>query len=64
MSPSYSPVIVETRMSDYGYWVVTISTAPWRRLSVMICSVGITREQAATDALAALSGVTARKVYQ
>jgi hypothetical protein len=63
MSPQYEPIIADTRMSDYGYWVVTISVKPWQRLSVMICSVGITREQAGTDALATISGIPVRKVH-
>lgn len=37
---------LETRMSDYGYWVVTVGCAPALRMSIMVCRVGITREQA------------------
>lgn len=62
MSHSYKPIVVDVRMSDYGYWVVTISTAPWQRISIMVTSVGITREQAGNDALLALTGIPARKV--
>jgi len=63
MSHSYQPIIVDTRMSDYGYWVVTISAAPWRRMSIMICSAGITRDQAEHDALLSYTGISARRVH-
>lgn len=64
MSPNYKPIVVDIRMSDYGYWVVTISADPTHRVSVMICSVGITREQAGNDALLTIAGTSARKAHQ
>lgn len=48
----YSPIVISTRMSDYGYWVVDISASPGRVLSVMICETGITPERAEQLALA------------
>jgi hypothetical protein len=47
----YDPIPIDVRMSDYGYWVVTLSLAPGLRLSVMICSVGISPERATELAL-------------
>jgi hypothetical protein len=52
MPRAYKPVIIDVRMSDYGYWLVKISTAPGRRMSVMIARVGITPDEAARLALA------------
>lgn len=46
MAPNYAPLTLGARMSDYGYWVVTVSVAPGLRLEVMICKVGITQQQA------------------
>jgi hypothetical protein len=60
-SHNYAPIIADVRMSDYGYWVVTISVSPTQRMSVMVCSVGITRDEASTDALVSLMGVKVRK---
>lgn len=54
--PKYTKLVVlDTRMSDYGYWVVTIGCASARRISIMVCQVGITPMQAAE---LATSGVT------
>jgi len=33
-------------MSDYGYWVIDVSVAPDKTVSVMIAQTGITPEQA------------------
>lgn len=51
----YKPIVVDTRMSDYGYWIVTISVAPARRVSVMLAGVGITPDAARQAALTSLS---------
>lgn len=51
LSYSYEHLISDVRMSDYGYWVVTVAVSPWQRMSIMICSVGISPEQAIADAL-------------
>lgn len=48
----YTPLVIDTRMSDYGYWIVDISVAPGMVVSVMIPVTGITRERAAELALA------------
>lgn len=58
---SYSPIATDVRMSDYGYWIVTISVSPWQRMSIMICQVGITPEQAADLALGITGPVLNRK---
>jgi len=52
--PLYEPIVTEVRMSDYGYWVVTISCAPGRRVSIMVCTQGITPETAESHALDSL----------
>jgi hypothetical protein len=51
-------VILETRMSDYGYWVVTIGCAPGRRVDIMIPETGITPERAEELALTGVTHVT------
>lgn len=50
-------IVLETRMSNYGYWVVTIGVAPGQRVSMMVCKVGITPMQAREMALAGMSHV-------
>jgi len=56
MAPSkYKPLPLKARMSDYGYWVVDVSVAPGRVVSVMIAPVGITSEAARDHALSTLS---------
>jgi len=42
-------------MSDYGYWVVEIGVASARHVSIMVCKVGISPQEAET---LALTGVT------
>lgn len=44
--PACEPLIISAEMSQYGYWVVTVSVEPGLRLSIMICRVGITQQQA------------------
>jgi RNase adaptor protein for sRNA GlmZ degradation len=46
---------LETRMSDYGYWVVTVGCASGQHMSMMVAQTGITPMQATE---LALSGVT------
>lgn len=55
----YGPIVIDVRMSDYGYWVVTISASPGRCVSIMIAVTGITRGQAIGHALGTLAQVTA-----
>lgn len=45
------PIIMQTRMSDSGYWVVTVSVAPARSVSVMIAKTGISPQEAQQLAL-------------
>jgi hypothetical protein len=57
MAPSvYKPLTLDVRMSDYGYWVVSVSVAPGRVVSVMIASTGISSEVAREHALTTLAG--------
>jgi hypothetical protein len=47
----YAPIVLRTRMSDFGYWVVDVSMAPDLTVSVMIAQVGISPGQAEAYAL-------------
>lgn len=49
--PGYTPVVINVRMSDSGYWVVDVSVSPGKVVSVMIAVVGITPGAAAAYAL-------------
>ena len=51
----YQPTALNTRMSDYGYWVVTVSVTPWQRMSVMLCQTGISPEEAEKLAIGQVS---------
>lgn len=55
-------IVLNTRMSDYGYWVVEIGVASGRHMSIMVCKTGITPDEAQALALTgvthALKGVT------
>lgn len=55
MAHEYTPLVADVSMSDMGYWLVTISVSPTKRLSIMIASVGITPDQAALAALGSLA---------
>jgi hypothetical protein len=46
MPACYEPIPLDVYMSDQGYWVVVISVEPGLHLTIMMCKVGITREQA------------------
>lgn len=55
----YDAIIMETRMSQYGYWQVVFSCAPGLYLTSTVCQTGITQTQArslASDALRARTG--------
>jgi hypothetical protein len=39
-------IVLNTRMSDYGYWVVEIGVASGKHVSIMVCKQGITPCQA------------------
>jgi hypothetical protein len=47
----YAPVVTGVRMSGFGYWVVDVSVAPARTVSVMIAVTGISPAQAQELAL-------------
>lgn len=47
----FKPLVLDVRMSDFGYWVVDVSVAPGRTVSVMIAVVGISPGSAAQLAL-------------
>ncbi len=46
MTRRYEPIVLDVYMSDYGYWVAVISVEPGLHLSVMLCKVGITQQEA------------------
>lgn len=48
---TYRPIVIDVTQSQYGYWLVTISVAPGRRLTVMMAALGISPEDAARSAL-------------
>lgn len=47
----YEPLAVDVEMSQYGYWLVSVSVSPWQRMTVMICAVGISPDTARAMAL-------------
>lgn len=47
----YDPIVLRVDMNRWGYRSVTISTAPGRRVTVMLCRVGISRDEAVSEAL-------------
>lgn len=51
---TYDPIVLDVAMNRWGYQTVTISTAPGRRVAVMLCQVGITRDEAIAGALAVI----------
>lgn len=58
---SYDPIVLSVTMTSQGYRFVTISTAPGRRVGIMVCKQGATIEearQAALDTVALLPGVS------
>jgi hypothetical protein len=52
--PVYRPIVIDVRMSDTGYWVVDVSVAPGRVVSMMIAEQGITPGAAVQYALTGL----------
>ena len=46
-------IVTAIRMSDQGYWVVDVSIAPARNVSIMVADTGISPELAKQRALAA-----------
>lgn len=51
---TYQPVVLSSRMSDFGFWVVDVSVSPDRTVSVMIAETGISPGQAELLALSRL----------
>lgn len=58
---TYTPVNPVAYMSKYGYWIVSWSVAPGKTMSVMLCRVGITREEAISDSMVSLKSVTGKE---
>jgi hypothetical protein len=48
------------RQSKYGYWIVDVSVAPAQTMSIMICKLGITPDEARQLALAGVPGTTGK----
>lgn len=48
-------------MSDTGYWLVTVSAAPWLRQTVMVARIGLTSEDAVALIESAYGGSTSRE---
>lgn len=58
---SYDPIVLSVTMTSQGYRFVTISTAPGRRVGIMVCKQGATIEEsikAALDTVVLLPGVS------
>lgn len=51
----YQPVVLGTRQSRYGYWIVTISRAPGFRMDVVCAILGITSKDAESMIIEAVS---------
>lgn len=64
MRKVYKPVVLSTRQSQYGYWVVTVSTAPGLRAEITCCRLGLTRDDAQTAALAVTPFLPERRAGQ
>jgi hypothetical protein len=58
--PDYAPIALDVTMSQYGYWVVTYSIKPGLRMSVMICKIGITQQEATALGLASVAATPAK----
>lgn len=58
MQSRYEPIPLDVRQSRYGYWIATISVAPGLNLSVMVCKLGISPDEAMLSGLASLLGMT------
>jgi hypothetical protein len=57
--PSYAPLAIAVRMSDMGFWIVTVSVSPGRRISVMIAATGVDPAQALELALGSFAAALA-----
>jgi hypothetical protein len=54
-------IVLNVRMSDYGYWVAEIGTASARHVSIMVCKTGISPEQASDLALTTVAHALERR---
>lgn len=61
---AYEPIVISVEMSQYGYWIVTLSIEPGLHMPVMICRVGITSTQAADLAMTTAAAHSAKKGSQ
>lgn len=57
----YAHLAVRTRMSDMGYWVVEVSIAPGKIVSIMVAKAGIDPAEAARLALLTSGSIMPRK---
>ena len=48
-------IVLNTRMSDYGYWVVEIGWSSGRHVTMMVARQGISPREAETLALTGVS---------
>lgn len=62
--PDYKPVVLGTRQSRYGYWIVTISAAPGFRVEVMCAILGITSKDAESMIIGAASQLPHVRIRQ
>lgn len=56
---TYSPIVLRVDMNHWGYRSVTISTAPGRQITVTLCRVGISRDEAVSEALVMIENMPA-----
>lgn len=61
---AYEPIVISVEMSQYGYWIVTLSIKPGLRMPVMICKVGITTKDAVQLAMTTTAAHSAKKGSQ
>lgn len=55
---AYDPIVIDVTMSQYGYWVVTVSVSPGLRMRIMASRVGITQQEAADDAIIVVAAMS------
>lgn len=60
----YSPIVLDVEMSKYGYWVVTVSVAPGKRVSTMVAKTGVTREEAIEHVFESMGQILSQKGWQ
>lgn len=55
----YSPIILHVAMNRWGYRSVTVSTAPGRRVTVTVCRIGASEDEAIAEALTMIQSMPA-----